>query len=99
MFRLDLSFQFVVAANKVDLVNGDTTGKSKPSQENMSLVRKHWRCPYIECSARSNYNISLVFRTVTQLVINQANGINYFSENEKTNCCPFASNLFNCNSD
>lgn len=27
-----------------------------------TLVRKHWRCGYIECSAKYNYKVGDVFR-------------------------------------
>lgn len=97
--RVDLSFQFIVAANKVDLVKGEDTAKNKPNQENISLVRKHWRCPYIEVSARNNYNVSLVFRNITQLVISQAHGATNSHHHHKHHCWPFSSiNIFNFNS-
>ncbi|KAL1453922.1 hypothetical protein WDU94_010224 [Cyamophila willieti] len=31
-------------------------------QNIINLVRKHWRCPYVECSAKYNYKLNLTFK-------------------------------------
>ena len=96
MIRSDLGFQLIVAANKVDVMREEEMLRHKANQENNNLVRKYWRCPYIECSARHNYNIALLFRNIAQLVINHSQGVKSHHEQEDTNCCPFSAiNIFN----
>ncbi|XP_022253187.1 ras-like protein family member 10B [Limulus polyphemus] len=47
-----------VVGNKHDL------SVSRDRREIASLVKKHWKCGYIECSARYNWHIVLLFKEI-----------------------------------
>uniref|UniRef100_A0A182Q7F7 Ras-like protein family member 10B n=1 Tax=Anopheles farauti TaxID=69004 RepID=A0A182Q7F7_9DIPT len=52
-------FKIMVVGNKVDMVSNPHTQELKDIS---TLVRKHWRCGYVECSARHNYKIGDIFK-------------------------------------
>ncbi|KAG4066831.1 hypothetical protein HA402_012898, partial [Bradysia odoriphaga] len=54
-------FSLMVVGNKFDLVT-ETNPYSQELKDISTLVRKHWRCGYVECSAKFNYKIGDVFR-------------------------------------
>uniref|UniRef100_A0A182XAU7 Ras-like protein family member 10B n=1 Tax=Anopheles quadriannulatus TaxID=34691 RepID=A0A182XAU7_ANOQN len=52
-------FKIMVVGNKVDMVSNPHTQELKDIS---TLVRKHWRCGYVECSAKHNYKIGDIFK-------------------------------------
>ncbi|VDP36588.1 unnamed protein product [Soboliphyme baturini] len=70
-----LDTPFVMVSNKWDLVHRGTSsdGKSDMSTEHYkkelaNAIKKQWKCPYVECSAKYNWNVTTVFKeVVTQL--------------------------------
>ncbi|XP_026683953.1 uncharacterized protein LOC103515450 [Diaphorina citri] len=34
----------------------------------ITLVRKHWRCPYVECSAKYNYKLNHAFKELMDTI-------------------------------
>ncbi|KAI8124672.1 Ras-like protein family member 10B [Lucilia cuprina] len=67
-------FSIIVVGNKYDTINEtqansqvnineiNTENVQKELKDISTLVRKHWRCGYVECSAQYNYKIGDVFR-------------------------------------
>lgn len=49
-----------IVGNKQDLVRG------RECREVAGLVKKHWKCAFIECSARHNWHIMLLFREIVR---------------------------------
>ncbi|XP_036338735.1 ras-like protein family member 10B [Rhagoletis pomonella] len=54
-------FSIIVIGNKYDTVT-EVLATSQELKDISTLVRKHWRCGYVECSAKYNYKIGDVFR-------------------------------------
>uniref|UniRef100_A0A336L277 CSON003065 protein n=1 Tax=Culicoides sonorensis TaxID=179676 RepID=A0A336L277_CULSO len=54
-------FEIMVVGNKYDLV-AETNIHSQELKDISTLVRKHWRCGYVECSTKYNFRISDIFR-------------------------------------
>ncbi|XP_054747881.1 ras-like protein family member 10B, partial [Anastrepha obliqua] len=54
-------FSIIVIGNKYDTVT-EVQANSQELKDISTLVRKHWRCGYVECSAKYNYKIGDVFR-------------------------------------
>lgn len=54
-------FSIIVVGNKYDNVT-EAQVNSQELKDISTLVRKHWRCGYVECSAQYNYKIGDVFR-------------------------------------
>uniref|UniRef100_A0A8D8E4Y5 Ras-like protein family member 10B n=2 Tax=Culex pipiens TaxID=7175 RepID=A0A8D8E4Y5_CULPI len=54
-------FKIMVVGNKVDLVS-ETIPHTQELKDISTLVRKHWRCGYVECSAKYNYKIGDIFK-------------------------------------
>ncbi|KAM8703536.1 hypothetical protein ACLKA7_008198 [Drosophila subpalustris] len=54
-------FSIIVVGNKYDNVT-EAQANSQELKDISTLVRKHWRCGYVECSAQYNYKIGDVFR-------------------------------------
>ncbi|XP_033166352.1 GTP-binding protein rhb1 [Drosophila mauritiana] len=54
-------FSIIVVGNKFDNVT-EAQANSQELKDISTLVRKHWRCGYVECSAQYNYKIGDVFR-------------------------------------
>ncbi|CAO1378920.1 unnamed protein product [Diamesa hyperborea] len=55
------NFSIMVVGNKFDLVSESPT-HSQELKDISTLVRKHWRSDYVECSAKYNYKVGDVFR-------------------------------------
>ncbi|KAL3199245.1 hypothetical protein MRX96_043973 [Rhipicephalus microplus] len=49
-----------VVGNKHDL------GEPREHREVAGLVKKHWRCGYVECSAKYNWHVGLLFREIVR---------------------------------
>ena len=47
-----------VVGNKHDL----SEDRGRPLREVSNLVKKHWKCGYIECSAKYNWHIVMLFK-------------------------------------
>lgn len=54
----------VVVGNKCDSCDDRQMGR----REVASAVKKQWRCPYMEASAKQNWHVTLVFKEVMRLV-------------------------------
>nr|XP_029719130.1 ras-like protein family member 10B [Aedes albopictus] len=54
-------FKIMVVGNKLDLVS-ETIPHTQELKDISTLVRKHWRCGYVECSAKHNYKIGDIFK-------------------------------------
>lgn len=54
-----------VAGNKLDslMPRGGGVGRCR---EVAGLVKKHWKCGFVECSARHNWHVALLFREVVR---------------------------------
>lgn len=51
--------------------SGSSTSSQEPSQvaaDIANLVKKHWRCGYIECSAKYNWRIVSVFKELMLMI-------------------------------
>lgn len=49
-----------IVGNKQDVMRG------RESREVASLVKKHWKCAFVECSARHNWHVVLLFRELVR---------------------------------
>ncbi|XP_014208075.1 ras-like protein family member 10B [Copidosoma floridanum] len=59
----------MVVGNKQDkLSTTSTTTPTARHRDIINLVRKHWRCGYVECSARYNYHVVQVFRELMKSI-------------------------------
>ena len=83
----------VVAANKVDLVNGEMIKEgeketSRKSQDISAKVKKSWKLTHIECSAKHNWNVNIVFRELAREILAARDGRNGIHRNkEHDQCC------------
>lgn len=75
--RDDRSVPLLVVGNKQDLiVHGSsvvavsTVSGVDKRRDIQSVVKKHWKCGYIECSARYNWRVVAVFNELVQTVEN-----------------------------
>lgn len=59
----------VLVGNKVDLEKD----RQVPYEEALALAQE-WRCPFIECSAKSKENIATVFATIMDEILTQEEG-------------------------
>jgi hypothetical protein len=41
---------------------------SREKRDIVNIVRKHWKCPHIECSAKYNWNVVSVFKELMKAV-------------------------------
>ncbi|GAB0092684.1 ras-like protein family member 10B [Sergentomyia squamirostris] len=64
-------FSIMVVGNKFDLI-AETNPHSQELKDISTLVRKHWRCGYVECSAKFNYKVGDVFRELMGCTITGA---------------------------
>lgn len=69
----------LIVGNKEDLVateeGGNTQGKlaitsglEEKRRDIVNLVKKHWKCGYIECSAKYNWKVISVFRELINMI-------------------------------
>lgn len=72
----------LIVGNKQDLVSGDPSGSAGPPallppgadaaqrkrRDIVNLVRKHWKCAYVECSARHNWGVVAVFKELMDVI-------------------------------
>lgn len=78
----------IVAANKCDL--GEVMeaklkrDPSKTRQEIAGKVRKTWKASHLECSAKHNWNISLIFKELASQVL----GLGAGAGEDNQACCP-----------
>jgi GTPase SAR1 family protein len=83
----------VVVANKVDLVKFELTKEgdkeiSRISQDISGKVKKCWKLSHIECSAKHNWNVNIVFRELAKEIMAARNGRNGIHGNkEQDQCC------------
>ncbi|XP_054717224.1 ras-like protein family member 10B [Uloborus diversus] len=54
------SIPLFVVGNKQDLL------RERERREVAGLVKKHWKCSYVECSARHNWHVVLLFRELVR---------------------------------
>ncbi len=67
--------------NKCDLIDIDTDPLSKHAQ---SLANDHFKCTYVETSAKNDINVSKAFQTVVELIlkkIDEQNALNAAAAN------------------
>lgn len=62
----DPGVPILVVANKADLLEKSAAVEQR--KEIASLVRKQWKCAYVECSAKFNWHVSSVFKEVIRLI-------------------------------
>ncbi|XP_023338851.1 ras-like protein family member 10B [Eurytemora carolleeae] len=60
------SIPVIVIANKSDLVPTLSPDQNRTRLENANIVKKTWKLGYVESSAKYNYNITYIFRTLAQ---------------------------------
>lgn len=72
----------LVVGNKEDLVappedgatsagkNALTSGCEEKRRDIVNLVKKHWKCGYIECSAKYNWKVVAVFKELINMIDN-----------------------------
>lgn len=71
----------LIVGNKEDLVvsSEETTSSGKPAitsgidekrRDIINLVKKHWKCGYVECSAKYNWKVVTVFKALMEMVDN-----------------------------
>ena len=53
-----------IVANKHDLPENPRLSK----REVANMVKKQWKCPYIECSAKHNWHVVNVFKEIMEAV-------------------------------
>lgn len=71
----------LVVGNKEDLIatpeEGTASGSSKPAitsgfeerrRDVVNLVKKHWKCGYVECSAKYNWKVVGVFKELMNMI-------------------------------
>lgn len=72
----------LVVGNKQDLVAGEEGGSSSSSSSKpalgsgseekrrdiVNLVKKHWKCGYVECSAKYNWKVVGVFKELINMI-------------------------------
>ncbi|EFA05040.2 hypothetical protein TcasGA2_TC015129 [Tribolium castaneum] len=62
----------LVVGNKQDLIaDGEGTTKTPADDKRRdiaNLVKKHWKCGYIECSAKYNWKVVAVFRELINMI-------------------------------
>ncbi|XP_065172044.1 ras-like protein family member 10B isoform X2 [Atheta coriaria] len=71
----------LVIGNKLDLISGEdgaastsasskaiTGGDAEKRRDIANLVRKHWKCGYMECSAKYNWKLVAAFRELMGMV-------------------------------
>lgn len=68
----------LVVANKEDLLtppeegasskNAITSGIEEKRRDIVNLVKKHWKCGYIECSAKFNWKVIAVFKELINMI-------------------------------
>ncbi|XP_074643539.1 ras-like protein family member 10B [Tubulanus polymorphus] len=56
----------IVVGNKQDLGNSDGRGVTRREVANM--VKKQWKCGYIECSAKFNWHIVMIFKELMKTI-------------------------------
>lgn len=59
----------LVVGNKQDLVEGSSKVEEK-RRDIVNLVKKHWKCGYIECSAKYNWKVVAVFKELINMIDN-----------------------------
>lgn len=59
----------LVVGNKQDLVEGTSKVEEK-RRDIVNLVKKHWKCGYIECSAKYNWKVVAVFKELINMIDN-----------------------------
>jgi len=77
----------IVAANKCDLGEGEVKLKRDPSktrQEIAGKVRKNWKASHLECSAKHNWNINLIFKELASQILGLGAGVG----EDRQACCP-----------
>ena len=78
----------VVAANKVDLVNYELAKDGDKEISRIAKVKKSWKLSHIECSAKHNWNVNIVFRELAREILAARNGRNGIHRNkEHDQCC------------
>lgn len=56
----------IIVANKSDLL-GSINNKSV-KREITNIVKKHWKCVYVECSAKYNWHVTAVFKELMKII-------------------------------
>lgn len=66
----------LVVGNKQDLVSPEegtgktaiTSGGEEKRRDIVNLVKKHWKCGYVECSAKFNWKVVAVFKELITMI-------------------------------
>lgn len=70
----------LVVGNKQDLITTEdssattstksqlSTGNEEKRRDIINLVKKHWKCGYIECSAKYNWKVISVFKELISMI-------------------------------
>ena len=56
----------VVAGNKYDLVLEDRGSDAR--KRIITMIKKTWKIPHVECSARYNWHVVLLFKELLKLI-------------------------------
>lgn len=69
-----------MVGNKQDLVSSDdpapvsgtkpaiTSGVEERRKDIVNLVKKHWKCGYVECSAKHNWKVISIFKELMNMI-------------------------------
>ncbi|XP_017785119.1 PREDICTED: ras-like protein family member 10B [Nicrophorus vespilloides] len=65
----------LVVGNKQDLITEEPAGSSKTlgaaeekRRDIVNLVKKHWKCGYVECSAKYNWKVIAAFKELINMI-------------------------------
>lgn len=70
------------------------SGSSREKRRDiMNLVKKHWKCGYVECSARYNWRVVAVFKELMKTIDSMEGTGNITGQGYKEVCSPMIDNL------
>lgn len=95
------SVPLLVVGNKQDLlippggVGVAVTGSNSVERRRdiQNLVKKHWKCGYVECSARFNWRVVAVFKELVKTVDAMDGGGALSAQSYKEVCSPMIDNI------
>lgn len=72
-------------------VTGNNSVEKRRDIQN--LVKKHWKCGYVECSARYNWRVVAVFKELMKTVDSIDGGVGLGGQGYKEVCSPMIDNI------
>jgi hypothetical protein len=79
----------ILLGNKCDLIDIDTDALSKQAQ---SIANDHFKCTYVETSAKNDINVSKAFQAVVELIlkkIDEQNALNAANVSRRSSTVSF----------